>query len=83
MTAVVMVPMGEPLVVHDVLVGGALTDGPEVLAVFTGVGDGDDLTVSLQWDSAQDAERHLAAMLADVRSRLPLPPVVDLSAVRR
>ncbi len=78
MTAVVMMPMGEPLAVHNVIAGGAVTDGPDVLVVFVGVGDGEDLTVAVQWDHAVDAERDLEKMLANVRSRLPLPPVVEL-----
>lgn len=76
-------PLGEPLLVRDVFVGGAITDGPAVMVVLVGDGDGEAWTVSAQWDTLDRAERDLSAALADVRSRMPLPPVAQFpTAVR-
>jgi hypothetical protein len=68
-------PAGQPLLVRDVHIGGAITEGPAVMAVLT---DQAGAVVVLQWQTADDAERNLSAMLAHVHSLMPLPPVVDL-----
>lgn len=68
-------PSSAPVLVREIYVGGAITEGPAVMIVAAG----DDLAIAaLQWESAELAEKHLEAALAHVRSRLALPLTVQV-----